>query len=77
MVISMDTNLLGTECNFIVNLSLSEGKQWGDLRAIYPSHLGWRVLVLCGDISQVRNCNNICKQVVLVAQPLLGIRFRV
>lgn len=31
-----DRNLLGSECNFIVNLSLSEGKQWSDLRTIRP-----------------------------------------
>lgn len=29
-------NLLGSECNFIVNLSLSEGKQWPDLRTVRP-----------------------------------------
>lgn len=29
-------NLLGSECNFIVNLSLSEGKQWSDLRTVRP-----------------------------------------
>lgn len=34
-----DRNLLGSECNFIVNLSLSEGKQWSDLRTICPCHL--------------------------------------
>lgn len=34
-----DGNLLGSECNFIVNLSLSEGKQWSDLRTICPCHL--------------------------------------
>lgn len=33
-----DRNLLESECNFIVNLSLSEGKQWSDLRTICPCH---------------------------------------
>ena len=36
--VEKDRDLLGSECNFIVNLSPSEGKQWSDLRAICPSH---------------------------------------
>ena len=34
-----DGHLLGNECNFIVNLSLSEGKQWYDLCTICPCNL--------------------------------------
>lgn len=34
-----DRHLLGNECNFIVNLSLSESKQWYDLCTICPCNL--------------------------------------
>lgn len=34
-----ERNLLRGECNFIVNLSLSGGKQWSHFRAIYLCHL--------------------------------------
>lgn len=41
-----DRHLLGNECNFIVNLSLSESKQWYDLCTICPSNLSLLLLLL-------------------------------